>query len=200
MVRRQAGQQIAAITAVLFDGATVDLFFHRYSIAETEAVYRSLDHSGSTVIVRHAVLRPCERSINVGVRVRRVELGRSSACLLLLTSEHRIFDMGPYLPEHMRARHDFYSLLNQSGPVEAVHINRRLDYSTTATIAVQSDRVQVYEQTLSAGDWLSDYRSSEEEPACRLRHHYISVFKDALVLEGLVDCADVPANGSTHLA
>lgn len=83
MMRRTAGQKVTAITVAFFGGATVDVHFHRGNIAETQAFYRSLGRFVPAVILRYAELRPTEHLINVGVRVRRVKLGSSSACLMV---------------------------------------------------------------------------------------------------------------------
>jgi hypothetical protein len=83
MIRKNASQQITAITVAFFGGATVDVHFHRGSIAEAKAFYKSLDRFGSAMTLRHAELRPTERLINVGVRGRRAKFGRSSACLMV---------------------------------------------------------------------------------------------------------------------
>jgi hypothetical protein len=87
----------------------------------------------------------------------------------------------------MRAGYDLHSLLDQSAQVEAVYLNKRLDNSTSAKIAVQTNDLQAHDQRQVIHHWLSKPTVSEDEPPNHLPNHYISVFRDVIVLEGVVD-------------
>lgn len=99
-----------------------------------------------------------------------------------------MIDLAPFIPIDRRADHYIEKILRTPGRLHALYLNKRLDMSTNANIALEASNADV----AAVDEWLLKTTSSPDDVPSILPRPYVSVFRDLIVLQAEVDvCEEV---------